>query len=256
MITERRAYYYLKRSINLAASLETKVSPLAGKKKSTLVGFGLLVRNRRLAQAILRLGRNHAYEGRMLLRSMIEIHINYAWIRLRDRERRANRFLKFQPLEMLSILENLSDSMDPAIYQSNLRKYKSGRSKFRHLFRNRNKKGKLRWDNNWARGFSLKDRLKDVLQAETGKFDRFLYAIYGWSSSAIHGGPTSISEVLEKNVRLRAKIQPEKDPAAQIVGAFVGLMATIEALAEDSGVVDQLSPELNKLRNALEKLNV
>lgn len=256
MIAERAANYYLKRSINLATSLETKVSPVAGKKKSTFVGFGFLVRNRRLAQAILRLGWNHAYEGRMLLRSMIEIQINYAWIRLRDRERRANRFLKFQPLEMLSILKDLSDSMEPAIYHSNLRKKKSERGRFRYLFRNRNQGGKLRWDKNWARGFSLKDRLKDLLHAETGKFDGFLYAIYGWSSSAIHGGPESISEVLEKNVRLQAKIQPEEDPVAQIVGAVLVLMATIEALAEDSAVLDQFSPELKKLKKTLEKLRM
>jgi hypothetical protein len=256
MVTKNVAYNFLKRAIDLASSLESEISPLAGKKRSTLVGFGLLIRNRRLAQAIFRLGSNHAYEGRMLLRSMIEIHINYAWVRLRNRERRANRFLKFEPLEMLNILKDLSNSIEPAIYSSNLKKYKSERAKFRHLFRTRNKDGKLRWENNWARGLSLKDRLKAVLQDETGKSDNFLYAIYGWSSSAIHGGPASISEVLEKNVRLQSKIQPEKDPSAQIKGAIVVLMATIEALAEDSGVFENFNVEIKKLENDLKTLKM
>lgn len=143
MVTERKAHLCLRQGISLAEVLESRVSHSAHKKKITFVGFGFLVRNRRLAQAILRLGSQHAYEGRMLLRSMLEIKINYSWICIRDRERRANRFIKYQPLEQLKILKELSNFYDPREYQQKLTNFKNKRAKVRHLFRHRNKKNKI-----------------------------------------------------------------------------------------------------------------
>ena len=260
MVAERTVRSYLRRSIILSESLEAIASSTVSRNKSTLVGFGFLVRNRRLAQAILQLGSWHAYEGRMLLRSMIEIHINYAWIRLRDRESRANRFMKFDPLERLRILEELSGLIDPKEYRAKLREFRNKRAKVKHLFRNPIKrgknKGKLQWDKTWASKGSVEGRLKEVLTSKTGNYDPFLYALYRWSSSAIHGGPTSLNEVLEKDSPLRAKIQPEANPAAQLVGAFVVLMATMETLAESSDMLENLEPELTKLQRALNRLRI
>ena len=63
-----------------------------------------------------------------------------------------------------------------------------------------------------------------------------------------------MNEVLEKDSPLRAKIQPEANPAAQLVGAFVVLMATMETLAESSDMLENLEPELTKLQRALNRL--
>ena len=135
MVKERTIRSYLKRSIILAHRLEAQASPIVNQKKVSLVGFGFLIRNRRLAQAILQLGKQHAYEGRMLIRSMIEIHINYSWIRLSNQERRANRFMKFEPLELLKIFKDIHTYMDPIQYRAGKKKHESERAKVRHLFR-------------------------------------------------------------------------------------------------------------------------
>jgi len=254
MVNELRAHSYLHQSIALARKLESRVSPLARRTKLTFVGLGFLIRNRRLAQAILRLGSPHAYEGRMLLRSMLEIKINYSWIRICDRERRANRFIKFHPLEQLKILEELSDFYDPTEYQLKLKSFKTKRAKVRHLFQHRNKEGKFKWDRSWASSAFLESRLRDVLKSETGNYDAFLYSLYRWTSSAIHGGIHSFSEVLDPVEPLKARSQPESNPVAQIVGAFVILISTIKALAMDAKEHVSIEAEILRLEDMLSRL--
>lgn len=146
MVSNRTIRSYLLQSITLAKSLEDFAAPKAGRKKSIRVGFGFLVRNRRLAQAVSQLSGQHAYEKRILIRSMIEIHINYAWIRLKKTEYRANRFMKFGPLEQLRVLEESKTSgmMHPNDYRSKLQEFKRKRAKVRHLFKHFNKNGKLK----------------------------------------------------------------------------------------------------------------
>jgi hypothetical protein len=146
---------------------------------------------------------------------MVEIHINYAWIRFKNREFRANRFIKFGPLQQLRILEDLEPSglMYRDDYCAKLKEFRRKRAKVRHLFRNVNNRGKLKWDRTWASVASLESRLEEVLKSQTGKYDSFLYALYRWFSSAVHGGPTSLDDVLEPDRPLRAKLQPESIPA-------------------------------------------
>lgn len=260
MVTQRTIRSYLHRSIALSKKLESIAGPKAGQRKSTLIGFGFLVRNRRLAQAVSQLSSQYAYEKQILIRSMVEIHIIYAWIRSKNREIRANRFIKFAPLEKLRILKDLEPSglMSQDEYRSKLREYIKRRAKVRHLFRNRIKrgknKGKLKWDRNWASGASLESMLKEVLKSETGTYDSFLYALYRWFSSTVHGGPTSFEDVLEPDRPLRAKQQPESNPTSHLVGAFVVLLTTIEALAKSSNTMKDLEPELSKLQGALSRL--
>ena len=256
MVTERKVRLCLCQSISLAETLESRVSHSAHKRKVTFVGFGFLVRNRRLAQAILRLGSQYAYEGRMLLRSMLEIQINYSWICIHGREHRANRFIKYQPLEQLRILKELSDFYDPEEYQQNLKKFKNMREKVRHLFRNRNKKNKLKWNRSWAASASLESRLRDVDKSETGKYDTFLYSLYRWTSSAIHGSIHSFSEVLEPGRPLKAKSQPESNPVAQLVGAFSILISTIRSLTMDANEYDFIKVELLRLETELSRMKV
>ena len=260
MVAQRTIRSYLHRSIALSKRLEAIASPKTGQRKSTVVGFGFLVKNRRLAQAISQLSSHYSYEKQILIRSMVEIHINYAWIRLKNTEFRANRFINFAPLELLKILKDIEHSglMGQDEYRSKLKEYKNKRAKVRHLFRNRIKggknKGKLKWDRNWASGASLESRLKEVLKSETGKYDSFLYGLYRWLSSTVHGGPTSLNDVLEPDKPLRAKLRPESNPTSHLVGAFVVLLATIEALAKSSNTIKDIEPELSKLQRALNRL--
>jgi hypothetical protein len=193
---------------------------------------------------------------------MVEIHINYAWIRLKNREFRANRFIKFKPLERFRILKDLKPCglMGANEYLAKFKELRSRRAKVRHLFRNRiirgKNQGKLQWDRTWASVASLESRLEEVLTSETGKYDSFLYALYRWFSSTVHGGPTSFDDVLEPDSPLRAKLQPESNPASHLVGAFVVLIATIKALAESSNIIEDLEPELSKLQRALDRLKI
>lgn len=260
MATQRTIRSYIYRSIALSKRLESITGPKANRKKNILVGFGFLVRNRRLAQAVSQLSNQYAYEKRILIRSMVEIHITYAWIRLRNTENRANRFIKFIPLEKLKILKDLKASglITSDEYRIKLREYINRRTKVRHLFRNQinrgKNKGKLKWDGNWASGASLESMLEEVLKSETGKYDSFLYTLYRWFSSTVHGGPISLDDVLEPDRPLRAKQHPESNPTSHLKGAFVVLLATIEALAKSSNTIKDLEPEISKLQSALNGL--
>ena len=248
MPTYRIARSHLRRCIALAELLEDQIGSTSPYKKSTIVGFGFLVQLRRLAEAVLELGKDHAYESRILLRSMIEIHFNHKWILFSAKERRANRFMKFEVLERLKISNSLSESMDPNEYAARSKKLKAMCAKVRHLFRLRNKKGKLVWAESWASVTSFEGRLMKVLnKPKTKKPDKFLYGLYRFFSSTVHGGPMSMSQVLESSPTIRAKLQPESEPEKQIRGAFLILIHSIRTLAEDTSMIGNLEPELSKL---------
>ena len=247
MPTYQTARSHLRRCIALAELLEDQIGIASRYKKSTIVGFGFLVRLRRLAEAVLELGKDHAYEAQILLRSMIEIHYNYKWILLFAKERRANRFMKFELLERLKISDSLSKAMDSNEYATESKKLKAMCAKVRHLFRQRNRKKKLVWANSWASVTSFENRLMQVLKSESGEPDKFLYGLYRYFSSTVHGGPISLREVLESSPTIRAKMQPESEPEKQIKGAFLILIDSIRTLAEDTSMIGNLEPELPKL---------
>lgn len=182
-----KAQRLLDLSIRLARKLEDTVNLIATNKKHTTIGYFTLVRNRRLAEGIDLLGQTHAYEGRILLRSMIEIHINYAWIRCRKPTLRANRFFRFHPLEQLAIIDGLMESTpSPELLKEEWRDLRRQRAATRHLFQYR-KKRRLRWADSCFRTTSLKSRLDEVLKLETPtKQSGFLYTLYRWTSSAVH----------------------------------------------------------------------
>jgi len=247
MPTYRTARLHLKRCIALAKLLEDQIGSTSWYKKSTIVGFGFLVRHRRLAEAVLELGKDYAYEAQILLRCMIEIHYNHKWILLTAKERRANRFLKFDLLERLKISDSLSKSMDPNEYAAKSKKLKSKCAKVRHLFRLRDNKNKFVWAKSWASVTSFEGRLMKVLKPRNGEPDKFLYALYRYFSSNVHGGPMSISQVLESSHTIQAKLQPESEPEKQIRGAFLVLIDSIRTLAENTSMIESLEPELPKL---------
>lgn len=239
----------LKHAIRVARKLERE---LCAKKPTnkTFVGLGMLVRNRRIAEAILALGERHAYEGRMLLRSMIEIQINWSWIRHGRGHSRALRFMRFDPIERKQITQDIQSVLPKSRAVKSLSKLSAERSATRHLFRRRSgKSGKLIWDAHWASLPSLRDRYVALRKAEgADPSDTFIYGLYRWASSAVHGGPVSLSEVVHvprsRPVPMR---QPERNPTAQISAAASTLAAMVTQLASDARLVRRLGTDLSGL---------
>ncbi len=231
----------LRASIRLARLVERTLPQSRLNNRKVLVGFGFLVRQRRLAHAIATLGAQHAYEGRMLLRSMIEILFNHSWIRYGKGPSRAIRFLRYEPLERRVILADVAAVMSTQDAATAHATYTKDRTDTRHLFRLKDSRtGERRWAKSWATQPSLEARLIANLEYEakrSGKprTDKFLYGLYRWTSSSIHGGPVSLSEVLRPIPNgVAAKRQPERDPTAQLKAAALILLATVDRLTTDA----------------------
>jgi len=221
-----------------------------------VAGFGFLVRNRRAAQAIDRLGARFAYESGVLLRTMMEIRINYAWIRLRQIHSRSVRFFDFWSLERLKLLEKSATFFRPADFLQKKAALQVERRKVRHLFRHRDRQGKMRWDASWARVSSVEARLREVEEAAAqGDPDLFLYAVYVLLSSAVHGSPNSLNQVLSvANGFLAAKSRPESDPRRNQFGALLTLTWTIETFATDAKLKRAVGSHLRRIRADIVKL--
>jgi hypothetical protein len=247
---------FLKRAIRLARRLERELPPRSLRHHKVFLGLGFLVRNRRIAQAIARLGTAHAYEGRMLLRSMIEIQINYSWIRLDRTHSRALRFMRYEPIERLHIVSDIQSVLSPERAAAVIKRFTREREGARHLFRVPAAKGKRKWASSWASIPALKDRYTEILRREGGDAsDTFVYGIYRWASSAVHGGPVSLSEVLVTSEDgARAQRQPEKDPQAQIKSAAAILLLNINQLGRDARMIRALMPDLRELGKAAQAL--
>ena len=116
----------------------------------------------------------------------------------------------------------------------------------------------MQWARSWARVSSVEGRLREVRSAETpGQPDPFLYGLYAWISSAVHGGPNSVKEVLAKRGNsLVATRQPERNPTAQFKGAAIVLAYTGEAAVEDLGLERLLASQVKEYLSAVQDLKV
>ncbi len=240
----------LKRAIVLAGKLEELASQRHLRRRLLVAGFGFLVRIRRTAQAIDQLGVRFAYESGVLLRTMMEIRINYSWIRLKQTYSRSVRFFNYWSLERLKLLEKSATFFRPADFAQKKEALETERRKVRHLFRHRDRQGKMRWDVSWAQVSSVEARLREVQQAEApDNPDLFLYGVYVLLSSAVHGSPNSLNQVLRVvNGRLSAKWQPESDPHRHRFGALLILTWTIETFATDAKLKQALHSDLRRLK--------
>jgi len=238
----------LRRGVKLARKVESAANTTSPQTAICVVAYGLLVRNRRLASAINRLGKCSAYEGRILVRSMVEIMINYAWIRHRKKHSRAVRFLRYEPLERLRIHRNMSTAMPPAKYMASKSCLEAERRKVRHLFRFRDRNGHMHWAKDWAIVNSVEARLGEIISNDKPaalKADLWLYSLYSLLSSAVHGGPISVQEVLAKRQDiLVAARRPEPRPQTHLTGAAAVLAWTMQAAAEDLRINPSLRREV------------
>jgi hypothetical protein len=247
----------LRLAITSALVVEAAAAEKGLRRPLPLVGIGCLIRNRRLAQAIMRLGRKSAYESRILMRTMLEIQSNYAWIRVKRSHSRAIRFHRFVPLERLKILRQLNAVIKNSEHQEMRRRLEGERRKVRYLFRSRDSRNRMQWAKSWAAVPSVEARLNEVLSAERPDRppDPFHYALYISFSSAVHGSPGSLNEVVQLDGdKLVAKDQPETNPTAHRHAAAAVLAWTITAVVKDARLKRQLRRELNPLDLAMADL--
>jgi hypothetical protein len=245
----------LRRSIKLARKLE-RIASIQGKSRAlTLVGYGFLVRNRRLASAIECLCPAYSYESLILVRTMLELYINHNWIRLTNRHARAVRFARYEPLDALKCIEEMPTVFAPLQFENLRKRLIAQRAKTRHLFRYRAKKTKhMHWARSWSSGSSLETRLTEVRNSVPPvPVGNFLYGMYRWISSIVHGGPQSLSAVLTPTEPIKAKQQPLRDPLTPTWVAFVLLTSTLDLLADDLHVTAALQPEFSRLMKRLRR---
>ena len=246
----------LRQAIAAARMVEEVGLEKASQHPLEVVGLGFLVRHRRIARAIERLGRESAYESRILLRAMLETQINYAWIRLRQSRSRALRFVKYLAIDRLRLLEKSSTIFRPADYSERKAALEAERASVRHLFRFRNKKTKMQWARSWASVPSVEGRLievqKKVRPSEAP--DPFLYGMYIWFSAATHGSIDSLADpMVIVDGRLALK-EPESKPNIHRVGAFILLAWTLEAFTEDAKLTRQCQPKMREFMKTVAEL--
>jgi hypothetical protein len=114
----------------------------------------------------------------------------------------------------------------------------------------------MKWARFWTEVSSVEARLREVRSVETpDQFDPFLYGLYAWISSAVHGGPNSVKEVLTKRGNsLVATRQPEHNPTAQFRGAAIVLLYTLEAAVQDLGLKRVLASQVQEYSRAVQDL--
>jgi len=188
---------------------------------------------------------------------MLEIQSNYAWIRLKNSYSRALRFHRFTSLEKLKILKQMNTLLKQGDGEQIRKQLEAERRQVRHLFRFRDSKNKMQWAKSWAAVSSVEARLAEILSTERpGKqVDPFMYGMYISFSSATHGSPGSINDVLRLDGgRLLARDQPETKPDVHKSGAAILLAWTIEAVTEDARLKRQLRSQLEPLDTAMSEL--
>jgi hypothetical protein len=234
-VNRRRFAKLLTTSVRLAHQIESAVDD-SGITPISLVSFGTLVRMRRNAEAVLRLGANHSYESRVIVRSMLEMYFNLAWIHVEDHEVRARRFLEYHTLEKLSILRRYPESMRSPQYPAKVRQLEEDRDKLSH-FRIRNRQGQLTWAKSWATVTSVEGRIAQVQESSSQKGsprDDFMYLLYQWFSGVVHGSPQSIAEVLDRSEgHLKSKDLHDLADDRSITGAALSLILVMKIAISD-----------------------
>jgi hypothetical protein len=191
------------------------------------------------------------------MRTMLEIQINYAWMRLKNSYSRALRFHRFTPIEQLKLLKQMNTFLKQADHEQIRVRLEAERRQVSHLFRFRDRSNKMQWAKSWATVSSVEARLSEILSTERPgtQVDPFMYGMYISFSSATHGSPGSFNEVLRLNGdRLLAKEQPEAKPDVHRNGAAILLAWTIDAFTEDARLKRNLRASLRPLQQAMAEL--
>jgi hypothetical protein len=216
----------LPQAIEVAEGIEAILGARQRLTPPQIVAFGSLVRNKRLSQAIARIPEDLAYEALVLVRCLVETQVNLSWIRLEPRTR-AERFLKFEPLERLELIKEMPEFIPKGRARAVVGSLEAGRNATKSLFGKVSDRGELRWAKHWASVPSLRDRLAEIMAAERHNRVPFTYVVYRWGSSVVHGGPVSFASVIKMDRGCAGAVpQPLTNASSVFAGAALCLLMT------------------------------
>lgn len=227
----------LRHAIEVAQQVEAS---FPNERRTSAIGrvaFGLLVRNRRFAQMLALIPEDLAYEALAVIRCMVELQVNLSWIRKDPVGERAERFLKFEPLERLDMIKEMPESVPPGTAKHIVESLEAEREVVKDLFAGVTANGRTRWAKHWAQGTTLRDRLNEIMTLEGLTKVPFTYVVYRWASSVVHGGPSSIASVLQNEAGVVGPTaQPLSDPTSVFAGAALSLLMTSSDAAAVGGL--------------------
>ncbi len=203
----------------------------------------MLIHERRLAQAVDILGAKHAHEATVLTRAMLETWVNARWIRIKEPRRRAKRFMQFDVVEQIRVMESTPVCDRPVGWQTVLRDWKKARRRVRHLF----------WEQGWTKTWavtgsgarrrqmeSLKSRTDEVItdmqrRSVTNTSKQVpLYLLYRVLSQTPHGTQGGMSALTEKRRKdLIPAREPEKRPLFPMLCASMFLLSFLQWATQD-----------------------
>lgn len=239
-----------------AQTCESAVLPAHKQPPFGWMAFGSLIRGRRLARAILQLAGESSYESRLQLRALLEVYYNYSWIRLRPK-RRANRYYKWGALELLRLAPELPAEQLDARAKEAVASLTRRRAKYRHLFRVRDKNGKLRWVSDWAdRSFAARIREVEVGKGGlTRSHDDFTYVVYRWLCGTSHGSPSAYWDMMEAGPGApNSKASPDSNLRATLGGSTVLLLGILTHCETDLNFSMSMQARLSRLSERLGQL--
>lgn len=243
----------LRRGVEFAKDCEDVILKHRQQKPLGMLTYSTLIAQRRLAAGIERLGFDKSYEGRILLRSMIEHYYNLSWVRLKNADRRASRFVKFHALERLKLLEALPEDMRPPDYDRVVAYFRKRRTAYRNLFRETNQKTGVRyWVKSWATTPSFEGRVNEVQSVASAHADQilsFTYMLYRAFSGPTHGSAEHMMEIIRPTrLGFRPKDQPDRRPEATIASAAVFLLGTLSHASQVLGFSRDMDERLATLK--------
>lgn len=227
----------LRQAIEVAQQVEASFPNEQRKSAIGRVAFGSLVRNRRFAQMLALIPEDLAYETLAVIRCMVEIQINLSWIRKDPGGERAERFLKFEPLERLDMIKEMPESIPPGTARDIVDSLETKREVVKDLFADVTANGRTRWAKHWAQVPTLRKRLNEIMTLEGLTRVPFTYVVYRWASSVVHGSPSSIASVLQNEAGVVGPVaQPLSDPTSVFASAALSLLMTSSDAAAIGGL--------------------
>lgn len=249
MATYEDAHNLLAKAVAVCIRFEQLILGAHQRKPAGAVAYLTLVAERRLGASVAALKEEQAYEGRVLLRAMLEHYFNLAWILNRSPHRRANRFIKWLNLEKLRILESLPTA-EQKDYRPTIARLRKRRTTYRRLFRITDRRGRRVWSHSWS-PVSLAARVEEVCAAAphaTGTRS-FIYTLYKWLSSATHGNVLYLINLVEPTrYGIRPRAQPDSDPKSITAGAAMLLIGSIQEAGRVLTFSQSMKDELSELQ--------
>ena len=237
--TERRLKRLLRDAVKLAERVD-RATRVKMRTPSGAVAFGILVKMRRDAEILLALSRKELPNAPTVVRSMLEGTVNLRWILLRDKRRRANRYIRFSAVEHVRWLEQIPESAQSTEHVQHLKYARAERARVRHLFRRPVKKhgkptGKFEWQRTWS-NLDLFSMLREITAWQaSGDTLNFTYMQFRLFSQHSHSTATSLFHIMEidnrRGWRTSTPVYAQNVPLLGL--ACLYLISTLEAANEE-----------------------